>query len=318
MDGDINMKKKRIALIIICTIILIIAIVVGWQFENIKSVYFYFKYSADDIDSMIQLSGKDVEEYLEKNTEIQVRPTEDVEEKLHQAGLLTDEELTMVIMGQTSVEELFGTGISINEKKRFVEVHSGEILTVEKLKKMKEETAMRNDSDPKNFETTDGTSNSPQASPHSKKEQGDDEKHTDTGTVGKTDPVQNNTSGADTTTESSQTAGMAQISQYVAQMYVLKSSFTGQLSGLYNQAISSYDALPSSQKNEAGKSSIIKELYPKAVALEASCDKQVATILKELEALLVKQGESTELVTKMKTAYYQEKSLVKAQYMNEL
>ena len=107
-------------------------------------------------------------------------------------------------------------------------------------------------------------------------------------------------------------------SQYIAQMYVLKSSFSGQVNALYQEAVAAYKALPASERNEAGKAAVIKQIVSKASALEASCDGQVAAILGELESALISSGQSTDVVTKMRNAYYQEKSLVKAQYMNEL
>ena len=330
------MKKRKIVYLITGIFIVILALVVWWQFENIKSVYYYFKYSGEDIDTMIRQSDKDVEEYLKSNPEYSVRPSTEVEEKLHQEGIISDEELVAVITGQTNVEELIGTEIGLDENKKFVDLQSGDVLPKDKVTEMKDEVTRQrqqnkseNKSDMSKDSNHDGTSQNKDSKPikdNKPIEGSDDNKSDEKSSDSKTEKKPSDSPDGNKevnqpvgdTGNTSQNADTDQVSQYIAQMYVLKSSFSAQVGALYQEAIAAYSSLPKSERNESGKSGIIKQLYPRAMELEASCDSQVSSLLSQLEAQLVAEGKSTEIVTKMRTAYYQEKSLVKAQYMNEL
>jgi len=372
------MKKRKIVYLITGVFIVILSLVVWWQFENIKSVYYYFKYSGEDIDTMIQQSDKEVEEYLKNNPEYSVRPSTKVEEKLHQKGIINDDEFVAVIMGQTGIKELFGAEIGLDENEKFIDAQTGEFLPEEKIREMKEEVAVQKQNESDTSSDSMESSERGQTSADEKKSENSSEDSNiektaadskiDTKETGKTGLDKNNNSNKNkfgetekntnkdlgnkpdwepstdsnknagneskkdanakpdkeqdiTVSESADTSSQdvnSQISYYIAQMYVLKSSFSAQVSALYQEAIGTYSALPKSERNESGKSAVIKEIYPKAIALESSCDKQVAALLSDLENLLVSENMSTEIVSKMRTAYYQEKSLVKAQYLNEI
>ncbi|MBQ4526919.1 MAG: hypothetical protein II998_02490 [Clostridia bacterium] len=136
-----------------------------------------------------------------------------------------------------------------------------------------------------------------------------------------TSSVTESNSGGITTDQPGQTTPAQnnddKISACVAQMYVLKSTFTSSLDSLYSEAIAKYKALPPAER-ESGKEFIMNELYPRAVELEKQCDMKVKAVLTELTALLKEDGQSLELVDKIRTAYYQEKSVRKAVYMEKL
>lgn len=103
----------------------------------------------------------------------------------------------------------------------------------------------------------------------------------------------------------------ARISQLIGQMYVLKSKFTGELSGLEGWAISTY------KNNPSDKSKILKEGYNRVVSLESQCDSQVNAILSELTQLLKQTGQSTELVNQIRNAYENEKQITKSYYLSK-
>lgn len=265
-------KKTKIILIILALVIVGLSAVVWWQYGNIKAIYYGLKYSSEDIDSRMAHTHDDVKKYLESNPQYKVRPTEPVEEELHKEGMITDGELTDMIMGETSVEEVFGTQIELSEEKKLTITDSGQILDKDSAEKLKTEAKKE------------------------KEEQGISEKDE-----------------KDSKVDNSQ-----KISEYVAQLYVLKSNFVSRLEGLYNQAISDYMAMTPEQRKSNGKTTIANKYYSSAASMEAECDSKVSSILSELKILLSEQGSDMTLVDRIKMSYYEEKSLKKAYYVNKL
>lgn len=261
------MKKKTIIILTVIALFFAgLGAVVWWQFDNIKAIYYGFKYSPDDIESKLTHVHDDVKKYLEDNPQFSVRPTEPVEEELHKEGMITDGELTGIITGDTSVVEVFGTELELDDNKKVIISESGQVLDKETAEKLKAENAEES------------------VTPESDKKPDNSQR----------------------------------ISECVAQMYVLKSNFVSRLEGLYSQAIADYNAMTPEQRKSNGKQTIVDRYYSSAASMEAECDGKVSAILSELTTLLKEQGSTTELVDKIKTAYYEEKSLKKAYYINKL
>ena len=134
------MKKSRIFLIFILVIIAIIAGVVWWQFDNIRSAYYSFKYDNSSIGDMIDKQNDDVDKYLQSHGDFNVRQSTEPEQKLHGESLITDDEFVDILTGKTSVGEMFGTDVGLDDSKNFVD-SSGEKLTNEDLQKAKDENS---------------------------------------------------------------------------------------------------------------------------------------------------------------------------------
>ena len=129
-------KKLKIFLIVLAALIAIAGVLCWWQFDNIKAVYYSWKYSNEDIDRLLEENDREVREYLDEHPEYSVRPASPVEEQLHQKGYITDEEFEEIITGQTTVEEMFGTSIELDEKKNLVKP-DGTRITPEQATDMK-------------------------------------------------------------------------------------------------------------------------------------------------------------------------------------
>lgn len=269
------MTKKKIALILVVIIVLIIGGIVCWQYDNLKAVYYSMSYSDEDIDKLVSENNREIKNFIDSNSSYQVRPSEEVEEKLHQAGAITDSELSDIITGHSSIADLFGIDIGLKSGKSFVNVADGKVIGVETLVEMKEE--IRKSASDSEDETT----------------------------------------GASDKTENNKTDNSQKISDCIARLYVLKSSFVGRLDSLYSEAISYYKSLPASERKNA-KSEIVKRFYGKGTALESECDSQVSALLAELKTLLSEEGSDMTLISKIQAAYNNEKSLKKAQYLNKL
>jgi len=87
---------------------------------------------------MLSSAHSGVEDYLKDNPQYSVRPSKPVEEELHKDGVITDEELTKLITEETSVKEMFGTDIELNDDKKLTITETGEQIDSETAIKLKE------------------------------------------------------------------------------------------------------------------------------------------------------------------------------------
>ncbi len=108
-----------------------------------------------------------------------------------------------------------------------------------------------------------------------------------------------------------------QISNLVAQVYVLKARFTSSLKSLEATVNNAFYSLPPAERNTANKSRIIAEYTQSALDMQADCDNQMKNLLTELEAILKKAGRDTGIVSTIKTSYENEKKTTKAMYIKK-
>lgn len=94
----------------------------------------------------------------------------------------------------------------------------------------------------------------------------------------------------------------------LAQVYLMKSNFTGQLDGLIAQAKQEYIA----GKGTVSKYGIGKRYIGIASGLEAQCDARMESLLGEIKAELQRTGGDTGLVNEIRAVYESEKSAKKA------
>ena len=86
---------------------------VWWQFDNIKSVYYWYKYDNKNVNEMIDKKNDDVDKYLKDKSNLNVRQSSEAEEKLHQEEIISDDELVDVLTGKTDVKDMFGQDIGL-------------------------------------------------------------------------------------------------------------------------------------------------------------------------------------------------------------
>lgn len=108
-----------------------------------------------------------------------------------------------------------------------------------------------------------------------------------------------------------------EISELIGKMYVLKGQFEGELAGVESWTLSQYRALTKEQKKStAAKMEIGNQALAKALSLEKSCDAQVEQILSQIKYLLEKTNQDTSLVNSIRSAYNNEKQLMKSYYIS--
>ena len=127
------MKKLKVFLIVLLILAIAVTALYFWQRENIKSVYYSAKYDDEKLDELIEEHNREVETFLKEQTDLNVRPSTPVEEKLHQAGVISDDELISILTGKTDLKTLLGTDVTLDDKKKMVD-ESGNPVNVEKLK----------------------------------------------------------------------------------------------------------------------------------------------------------------------------------------
>ncbi len=106
------------------------------------------------------------------------------------------------------------------------------------------------------------------------------------------------------------------IAELVAEMYVLKADFTSKLKNLENTTLKDYAAISPEEKTAEVKADMMTKVLDTVAQMEKECDKAVAAVLAELKTLLTESGKDLSLVTSIETAYKNEKTITKAEYIN--
>ncbi len=101
------------------------------------------------------------------------------------------------------------------------------------------------------------------------------------------------------------------LQELVAKVYLLRSSFTGQIDGLIEQAKQEYIAKVKAE-GKANKMTIATQYMNQGLELEKDCDAQMETILSEIAEEIALYGGDENIVDEIRTAYETEKSIKKA------
>lgn len=109
--------------------------------------------------------------------------------------------------------------------------------------------------------------------------------------------------------QSSGTTAQDVVSEYAVKLYGLKAYYLGQLGNLVDQAKAEY-------KSGASLGSLATKYFGKAASLEGEADNAVDSILNELKSKLVSMNADTSVISSMKSAYNNEKTLKKSYYLS--
>ena len=105
------------------------------------------------------------------------------------------------------------------------------------------------------------------------------------------------------------------VSEIIAELYVVQADFIAQLEAVGDQAYADYKAI----RYKRDQIPAIVDSYTGTVSvMERQCDEKVASLLKELEAELIKVNGDLNTVKEIKKYYYNEKSLKKSYYLNKM
>lgn len=128
---------------------------------------------------------------------------------------------------------------------------------------------------------------------------------------GSTSQSSQNTSVSDTAKNS-----QSGISNLIAQLYVLKSSYISKLDGLEAEAKSEYAKTPAEQRTSTWKGSMVSKYSARVSAWESECDTKVEGIISQIKEELSKTGGDMSVIDTIRSTYENEKQIKKAQYLN--
>ena len=276
---------KKIILFILIILLIAVGVVLLINYRNIKSIYRGLTTNIDDIQQ--QMTQND----------------QNIADALAESGIsLTKEELDLFSDGSLSQDE-----ISAIILKSMTEGSADEVLP----------DAEKSDDDENGTENTDVTApeTSTDSSDGKTNNGGKGTSSTSNGTS-KSSQNSSNTSALPKSSGTDEAEYNKKVADLVAKVYVIKANFTSSLAAFENDIISSYKALPTSERTNANKAKIVADNMSYALGLEAQCDAQIAAVTDELTALLKQYGKDTALVDSINSAYQQEKELKKAYYLS--
>lgn len=108
------------------------------------------------------------------------------------------------------------------------------------------------------------------------------------------------------------------VSTIVAEVYVLRESYTLELDAMYEAAKAEYRVMPDSEKTTEKLMKWAMGYVSKANQMEKACDATMKDILARLKTLIQENDGDLSLVDTMAYSYANEKSLKKAWYMSKL
>ncbi len=263
-------KKPKVWLAIIVVVVVIVGIIgtVAYsQKGNIEALSYVKKYSGEERRKMLEDNEKVILDILEKLPDVKVQPLDEKAEKMFQEGKLSQEDAILIITGRAQTEDF---EVEVAEPSN----------TSENGVPVDREGDGADASDDKTVQNVSGNQNN---SP--------------------TTDIQN----GEGVVEQAQPEKPSELENLIAQIYVLRADFSGQLDSLVGQAKAEYVA--NKGKNKAG---IAGKYLRKATDLESSCDSQMEGILSQIDAEIKRTGGDSGIVSEIRSAYESEKSIKKA------
>ena len=286
-------KGKRKAAKIICVVFaVLIAVVSGaaiWQKDNIKAFILSRKYSSKELLAQMSENDKQLKEEIEKYFPEGIREYTDEEKEQIESGELSEKQVLAKILSEKS-EELENKENMTDEEREIYE-------KIEQIqKKINPHVNV-------SVDTSDVLVPKPAKDANSSGEIVVIGKPSQTGA--------NNSSKSD----HSPTAESI-ISKYVSQLYALEGKYIGYIEGVVSSAKGEAKSKGLTKKDTSALLSIGAKYTSRINSLEASCDGEVENVISNLKRELNAIGADTGIISTIRSAYSNEKSLKRAYYMN--
>lgn len=110
----------------------------------------------------------------------------------------------------------------------------------------------------------------------------------------------------------------AEVKVLLKQLYSVKARAEAELNSCIAGAKAEFKSLPESQQTQARKVSIVLERSGRLYAMQASYDKEVASIVSQMRAILTANGQSTALADQAMASYKAQKSAMYSQLTAKL
>lgn len=292
------MKKKGLkkVLLIICMVILILLLaligVAVWQKDNIKAFVLSRRYSSEEIIEQISEIDNQLKQEIEKYFPDGIRE-------------YTEEEKEEIKSGKTSEKQVLAKILS--EKNE--ELEAKENMTEEELKIYENIVEIQKKLDP-NITVKKDTSEIVVPKPIEKKS------NSEINVVGEKSQTGSSNSKPNSANKGNTVTAESIISKYVSELYMLESKYISAIEGIVASAKSEAKSKGLTKKDTSQLLSIGAKYTGNINSLEASCDAEVENVITNLTRDLNRLGADTSIISTIRTAYANEKSLKRAYYMN--
>ncbi len=105
--------------------------------------------------------------------------------------------------------------------------------------------------------------------------------------------------------------------EIIAKIYLLRAEYLNKIDGLIASGKATLKTIKPSEWTMSKKMSLVNQFASQGNALEASCDARMEQLLSELEAELIRLGESTAPIGEIRSAYQEQKQLKKEELFNK-
>ena len=97
----------------------------------------------------------------------------------------------------------------------------------------------------------------------------------------------------------------------ISEMYLLRAKYLNAIDGLIDTGIARAREIPSAEWTLSKKAEVADKIIDMGNALENQCDAQMETLVARLRDVLKRNGESTDVISEIRSLYSNEKSLKK-------
>ena len=134
------------------------------------------------------------------------------------------------------------------------------------------------------------------------------------GTGKKQETASSSGASSGSTAKTELSAEEKEIQELIATMYVLRSTYVGKLEAVVQSAIDEY---ASGDMTPERRTEVVYARFDELQAMEKECDEKVASVVSRMRELLKKTGQDDTLARQVEQTYAEEKSLKKAEYIQE-
>jgi len=111
---------------------------------------------------------------------------------------------------------------------------------------------------------------------------------------------------------------LKKLAEYIAEAYMLRAEFVGQLEEMFAEAKAEYRSIPKANRTVFKTAILVAKYVKKAGELEAAADAAMEELLSSISELCQEYGESDEIVATIRESYKAQKSSTKAYYLSLL
>ena len=267
-------KIVRGIVIVLAIILVIVAAIVVWQYENITAFIDGVNLDEQQINQKVEQAHQEISDTMTKNNLQPPRaPTKEEEDALN-SNEITQKEFTEILTNQTTLEQIR------EDKKASEQQDSGE----------KDE----NEQKPAEQKPSEQIPSEQKPTEQKPTEQKPAEQK----------PAEQQ--------PSVQKDYETLISEKVAELYAIKANYYAEFNSYWAAARAEFLARPVEEHTDANLAAVVRSSMSQGLAMEDRYDAQVDQVVAELTDLLKAAGRDTSLATAVKNAYVSEKKAEKA------